>query len=191
MISSPLQAFEDFWGHDSSSSMKKWFEVRFNRELSENMASALRWIPLMDYMKMGGVWEISEYYGLPLPAEAKPEGIRKILDEKFLDGWKRSEEVWKIASMEESPDNVEAFSTEFRQNIEDCKEYHEQAIKKLKKIADALVPYVMHAYESKLEQARVRALYGIVLLQIKSESSYLRGFTASAVIFQQSLPSLQ
>ncbi len=182
------QKFAEFWNCGSGWSARNWYKDRFDPELVEKLMSSLlgiNFLYLNDDVKMGCAPEICEYYGLPLPAEAKPEGIRKILNGQILEGWKFCKWLWDDA-VTKFPDHewVATRNKQFWDSVQHTTETLEQSVGLLEKIADALVPYVMHAHEKKEERSRVRALYGIVMMQKQIHDNYLRGFKAKVASFQ-------
>ncbi len=183
MVSCSPRQFEEFWNCGSELTMEDWYESRFDRELAGKLLTSsfcINFLLLSVDVKMACAPEICEYYSLPLPAEAKPEGIRKIMREHFLRGWRHCEWLWNDA-VTKFPEDAD---TQFWDSVQYITGTYERSVGILEEIAAALVPYVMHAHKTKLEQARVRTQYGIVLMQIRFQTSFLRGFKAKNASFQ-------
>ncbi len=180
---------EEFWDCGSGMTMNDWCHAVFDHELAEDLVSVGVCFRFScgrgGYMETGTVWQICKYWGLPVPAEAKPEGIRKLLNSKILGGWSLCATKWKDV-LKRLPDDkdAEARNDQFWESVQNFIRSFERNVGLLEKIADALVPYVMHAYESKLEQARVRAVYDMVVLEKQLNSNFLHGFKAKVASFQ-------
>ncbi len=181
-----LEKFEEFWDCGFKVTIEDWYKDRFDRELVEKLMLSqmgINFLLMDDDVKMGCAPEICEYYGLPLPAEAKPERIRKILNKKVLEGWKFCKWLWDDA-VTIFPEDADTRDKQFWECVERYTKIFERSVDILEEIAAALVPCAMHAHEKKLETARFRAVYGVVVMKIRHQTSFLRGFKAKVASFQ-------
>ncbi len=96
----PRLKFRDFWGVFRHPSIEDWYAVRFGSKLAKDLFSVLPYINLTGsarHVDLGCVWEVCDYFRLPLPDAAKPEGIRKSLKASFLCGWRECGRLlWRL-----------------------------------------------------------------------------------------------
>lgn len=123
----------------------------------------------------GAARDICDYLKLPLPFNGSSWGISKLLVEKTQFWRKMREAVWKDV-LEEFPDDVEARNAKYW--IKDLIEHNELINDKLEKAVEEIMPYAMRAYDTKLESARMRALWGILLLELQVGRAIVKGLKA-------------
>lgn len=118
----------------------------------------------------GAARDICDYLKISLPFEGSSWGISKLLVEKTQFERKIEDHMLKVVFA----DDVEKCREWVKNQIEHCELINDR----LEKAVEEIMPYAMRAYNTKLESARMRALWGILLLELQVGRAIVKGLKA-------------